>query len=302
MGSGSIVVSHPVGNDAPGVVETEERRLVQQFVPHLGIEAFADHVLHRLGRRDEVPGQACLVAPGQLRVQGELGTVIADNQVGLASPDNGRRQFPGGAAAGDRGLDHGGEAFLRDIVNHVEDPELPTLGELIVDEIDRPAHVRPGHRQQRYPRPGRLLLPPSFAHRQPFLAVEPMGLLAVHDIGHPDSAEHAVAGSRTGAVRMPALGQIVIVGASAAIADRGPAGTDYGTRPPLVRLVLLHEDRNGFAPGAFAVVARTKCSPMAHRFHFRDRRSSSIARSSRDSASSRFGRAFSSSSAFSRFA
>ena len=83
--------------------------------------------------------------------------------------------------------------------------------------------------------------------------------------------------------------RVVIVGASAAVSDRGPVRADHGTRPPLAHLVALHEDRDGFAPGG-------------GRHHFRDRRSFNAAWSSSDSANSRFNRAFSSSSAFSRFA
>ena len=46
---------------------------------HLRIECFTDPVLHRLARRDEVPVDARLLAPGQHRVRGELGAMIADD-------------------------------------------------------------------------------------------------------------------------------------------------------------------------------------------------------------------------------
>lgn len=245
------------------LVEAEEQRLVQELVAHLRIEGLADPVLHRLARCDEVPGHAHLLARGQHRVRGELGPVVTDDQAGLAAPGDQRRQFPRDAAARDRGVNHGGEAFLRDIVDHVEDPEPPPLGELVMHEVDRPARVRQGHRQQRRPCSRHLLAPPLHAHRQALLSVEPLDLLAVHDMAlppqqnmQPPVAEPAPFGRQ----RPQALAQVVIVGASAAVSDRGSVRADHATRPPLAHLVALHEDRDGFALGG-------------GRYHFRDRRS-----------------------------
>jgi len=48
MGPCSVVIGHPVGDDAAGVVEAEEQRLVQEFVAHLRIEDLADPVLDSL--------------------------------------------------------------------------------------------------------------------------------------------------------------------------------------------------------------------------------------------------------------
>lgn len=144
--------------------------------------------------------------------------MVTDDQAGLAAPGDQASQLPRHAAARDRGVDLGGQAFLRDIVNHVEDPEAATLGELVVNEVDRPARVWCGHRQERRPRARRLLTSPPLAHRQSFLAVEPLGLLAVHDLSlpreqnvQPPVAEPAPLGHR----HPQALTQIVIVRAAA---------------------------------------------------------------------------------------
>ena len=40
-------------------------------------------------------------------------------RAGLAAPGDERRQFPRDAATRDRGIDHGGEAFLHDVVDHI---------------------------------------------------------------------------------------------------------------------------------------------------------------------------------------
>lgn len=101
------------------MIEAEEQRFVQKLIAHLRVERFADPVLHRFARRDEVPGDARLLAPGQHRVRGELGAVIADDQVGLSAPGDERRQFPCNAPARDRCVDDGRQAFLGDIVGCV---------------------------------------------------------------------------------------------------------------------------------------------------------------------------------------
>ena len=201
-------------------------------------------------------------------------------------------RIAGHPAARDRGIDHRSQAFLGHVVDHVEDAEPPTLRELVVDEVDRPPRVRHSDGQQRRPRPGRLLPTASLANGQPLLAVEPLGLLPVHHQPLP-SQQHmqppiaepaSLAGQRPHALAQPG-----IVGATAAVADRRPVRPDQGTRPPLAHLVGVHEDRDGFAPGG-------------GRHHFRLRRSFNAAWSSRASANRRLSLAFSSSSAFSRFA
>lgn len=117
-------------------------------------------------------------------MRAELGPVVTNDQAGPAAPGDECRQFPRHAATRDRGVEHSSQAFLRDIVDHVEDPEPPTLGELVVEEVDRPKRVRRSHSQERRSRASRLLPPPPLAHRQVFLAVEPL-VFAVDDMTLP---------------------------------------------------------------------------------------------------------------------
>jgi hypothetical protein len=60
--------------------------------------------------------------------------------------------------------------------------------------------------------------------------------------------------------RPQALAQIGIVWSAVAIPDGGSLRSDNATRPPLAHLVMLHKDRNGFAPSG-------------GRYHFRDSKS-----------------------------
>lgn len=53
--------------------------------------------------------------------------MVADDQAQLAAADDEGRQLSRGAAPRDRGVDDGGEALLRHVVDHVEDPEPEAL-------------------------------------------------------------------------------------------------------------------------------------------------------------------------------
>lgn len=86
-----------------------------------------------------------------------------------------------------------------------------------------------------------------------------------------------------------AFPQIRIVRTTAAVAAQRTIRTDHRTRPSLAHLVPVHKNCDRF-------------TPHGGRYRFRDRRSFSAAWSSMDSASNRFSRAFSYSSAFRRLA
>jgi hypothetical protein len=139
-----VVAGDPPRNDGSGVVEIVEDRLVEQFIAHAAVEGFADAVLHRLAGGDEVPGDAGGLGPGEHGVRGELGPVIGDDEIGLAAPADDLGQFPRHAAARDGRVRDCCQALLRHVVDDVEDAEAPARAELVVDEVDRPARVRPG--------------------------------------------------------------------------------------------------------------------------------------------------------------
>src|SRR5262245_28597330 len=75
----AVVVGDPCRNLGLGVFEIEEQRLVQELVAHAAVEALDEGVLDRLARRNEVPVDAGVLAPGQHGVASELGAVVGDN-------------------------------------------------------------------------------------------------------------------------------------------------------------------------------------------------------------------------------
>jgi hypothetical protein len=118
------------------VVEVAEYRLIQELVAHAAVEGLADAVLHRLARRDEVPGDLCGLRPGEHGVGGELRAVIGDDQLRPAAASDDGVEFARHAPPRDRGVRDRGKAFLGHIVDDVEDAEAPARAKLIVNKVD----------------------------------------------------------------------------------------------------------------------------------------------------------------------
>ncbi|SEL59420.1 hypothetical protein SAMN05444413_111105 [Roseivivax marinus] len=109
-----VVIGDPPGGGIASVVETDKQGFVEEFVAHSAIESFADPVLHRLSRRDEVPGHAGLLRPFEHVVRGELGAVVADDEPGRAAPIYETGQLSRHSAPADGRIDDGRQTFLGD--------------------------------------------------------------------------------------------------------------------------------------------------------------------------------------------
>lgn len=78
-----VVIIHLSSGLDPGMGEAHEQRLVEQFVAHTAAEALDVAVLHLSSRSNVVPLHADLPQHG---ITGELGSVVADDHAGLATP------------------------------------------------------------------------------------------------------------------------------------------------------------------------------------------------------------------------
>lgn len=98
-----------------------------------------------------MPFDLVLGAPLQDRVRGQFGAIVRDDQShsGLAAAFDQRRQFPGLAAARDRGVRDCRKAFPGHVIDHVQHPEAPSAGELVMNEVQRPTGVCTGFDQDR---------------------------------------------------------------------------------------------------------------------------------------------------------
>ncbi len=136
-----VVVGDPAADELAGLVEIKKDCLVEELVAHPAVEAFDEAVLHRFAGRDVVPFDLMIDCPAEDRVRGELGAVVADNHSWLAARFDQHRQLAGDPFARDRGVGDRRQTFARHVVNDVENAEAPAKGELVVDEVERPACV-----------------------------------------------------------------------------------------------------------------------------------------------------------------
>jgi hypothetical protein len=73
-----IIVALPSSQHGTRLAQRGEQRLVQTFIAQPADEAFRKRVLLRLARRNVVPANPALLAPGQDRNAGQLRAVVAD--------------------------------------------------------------------------------------------------------------------------------------------------------------------------------------------------------------------------------
>ncbi len=108
--------------------------------------------------------------------------MIRDNEIGLAPSADDLGQLPRHASTRDRGVRDRRQALLRHVIDDVQDAEAPPRAELVVDKVDRPTRVRLRLDEERRPCSGGALPATPPPDRQSFLPIEPLRLLAVHDV------------------------------------------------------------------------------------------------------------------------
>ena len=139
-----VVVVDPVRDLAPGMIEAEEQALVEKLVAHAPERMRPLKLSQKpfcIGFPDEMPDDSVVLRPGEHSVRGELGPIVRDDHAWLAAPFDQRRQLARHALAGDRGVGDRRQALSCHVVDDVEDPKSPTTGELVVNEIQRPAGI-----------------------------------------------------------------------------------------------------------------------------------------------------------------
>jgi hypothetical protein len=72
---------------------------------------------------------------GQDRVRGQFRPVVRYDHPGLAASFDQRGQLPRHAAARNGRVGDRRKAFARDVIDHVQHPEAPPAGELVMHEV-----------------------------------------------------------------------------------------------------------------------------------------------------------------------
>ena len=179
--------------------------------------------------------------PAEDGVRGELSAVVGDDHSGLTAGCGEHRQLAGNPSARDRSVGDCLLAFAGYIINNVEDAEAAAQGELVGDEVERPARVDPGPRPGSGPgfQPAR---PPgpALANRQPFLPVKPVDAIDARGLAFPSQQDEQPpvlakpAACRRQLTQPDANGRVVRP--KAEITHRGPISPNRFTRPPLTDL------------------------------------------------------------------
>lgn len=104
-----------------GAGEAAEKMLAEALVPQPADEALNKAVLHRLARRDVMPFDLAVPAPGEDRMRGQVGAIVTDHHARPASLLADAIKLPGHPLAGQGGVDYGRQAFPAEVVNHAQD-------------------------------------------------------------------------------------------------------------------------------------------------------------------------------------
>src|SRR5262249_42749354 len=138
------VVTAPDFDLPSGVVERDELMHVQALVAQASVERLDESVLYGFAGPDEVELDAALIRPVLERSGGELRAVIDGDRARDRAAAEDSIEGDGHGAARHGGGDLQQWTLATPLVDYREHPELPSVGQRIVDEIHAPALPGPG--------------------------------------------------------------------------------------------------------------------------------------------------------------
>src|SRR3954452_16211633 len=141
MQPGQIVVDAPSLNDAPGLSQAGEPARVEAFLAEAAVEDLDLAVLHRLAGIDEEQLHAVLVGPALEITTAQLGSVVHDQHIGIATYFGDILEHADHPLAGQRDVDNDGRALTRAVVLEVGGAEPAAVGQAVLDEVQGPALV-----------------------------------------------------------------------------------------------------------------------------------------------------------------
>ena len=136
MRSECVVVDPPFFDDPSGLWQADEEMLVETLVTQSAIEALDEAILHWLARGNIVPFNLGLVRPAEDGVGRELGPVIADNHLRLATGGDELIQLTSHANPAQRGVRHERQAFARAVINDGQNAEAAAIRQLVRHEVE----------------------------------------------------------------------------------------------------------------------------------------------------------------------
>jgi len=133
-----VVVVHPLTHYHLRLQESVEELPVQQLVSHLPIEALDIPVLPRAARLDEQRHRPHVSQPLSHRVRRELTAVVASHVLRCTTADEELKERAEHNIRGDPALHYGRQALPRELVDHVQNPQLPAITGPVKDYVVAP--------------------------------------------------------------------------------------------------------------------------------------------------------------------
>lgn len=115
--------------------------LVKAVVAKGAIEAFNESVLHRLSRLDVMKGNAPRLSPEVKGFAGQLRAIVQSDDLWQGTGESEFFKHINDDGTTDGGIDMDSQALTGKVIDDGQTTETTSTGELIVDEIHRPALV-----------------------------------------------------------------------------------------------------------------------------------------------------------------
>ena len=176
-----VVVGTPVFDEKAGLGQRAKPVLVEAVIAEGAVEALDEGILHGFTRLDVMKGDPGALSPEVKGFAGKLGTVIDGDSLGQLAGESQALQDGNDRCPADRGVDMDGQALSGEVIDEGKTAEAAAGGELVVDEIHRPALIgflgcrerHAGHCRQ---------LPTTFAPQgKSFLSIDTFGALVIDD-------------------------------------------------------------------------------------------------------------------------
>ena len=119
----------------------------------------------------------------------EVSSVVADDGSGLAALDQEAIEFARHPEAGDRCIGDHRQALACAVINHDQNAHAAAVDELIGDEVERPAVIRPLGHQHRRPCAQRPLSSDPTADHETLVAIDSEQALVVHQEALPSQQD-----------------------------------------------------------------------------------------------------------------
>ena len=129
-----------------------------------------------------MPVDSVAIGPGQNGIAGELGVIVADDHLRLAALDDNLIEFAGYTTARQGRVGNQGQALPGAVVDHAENTQPASVGQLIRYEIQRLALFRCHGQEHRRTRADGALAATAAPYVELLLAIHTEEALVVHHV------------------------------------------------------------------------------------------------------------------------